>query len=172
MNYDQSQETVRKMLMAMQAFQQQNHSMIRDFDHKVSASLAEQRRNITDFVRTDIKKELDNSLRNYRQACDEAGHSLGKKVHELEKHLDTVVRQNKQLVFKLWLAALSGVIFLVIGGSALSYYYFQTVSKNRMDAKFVEAINQSSMTLCPDGKHVCASVGSEKYGQYRVVKQK
>ena len=106
---------------------------------------------------TVMRNDLGQSIGEYRQRLDAAGHDIGKASQELAGQIGQLQRLHRRLVWKATGTVMLALALLLAGGAWLSLHYIQIIRDNQLSAELLQAYNGADVTLCGDGK-LCANV--------------
>ncbi len=170
MDKQEIDELIQKTAVLMQIFQNRCESLSGEVHKKLDNSLQQQRRELIALIREDVHNGLESALAGYSKQLEEAGKKINHRTIELEQYLGIVARKNKYIIYKSWAIVSISLTLLLIGGMGLSLYYQNVVRQNKIQADLLRVINESDLRVC--GDYLCAAVGKEKQGKYRMVKKK
>ena len=148
-------------------FQQRSEAIADSFQQNLRSAVDWQEKSITDF----IKNELSDVTRSYVEDLEESRKSITHAANEAEKQVTQLKSDTKKFIFKMYLLAGLGLIFFVIGGGLLSYYYAQVISRNKVEADTARLIMQSDVVRCGNDK-LCAKVKKGKRDEYVEINKK
>ena len=171
MDAGQSLEKVDQFLEAatalLQHYERQMDSVVEKAQQQLDVSVSQQKKEMTEFVRENIKTELGSVLKGYTADMEENRQKMIAQTAELNIYLHHVNKKNRQLSFRSWLAVLLSLITLLVGVIGLAYYYSQIIVRNKLDAETAQLIGQSDIVRC--GEALCVKTGKVQQNGYRVV---
>lgn len=117
---------------------------------------------------TVMRNNLGQSIGEYRQRLDAAGHDIEKASQALAGQIGHLQRLHRQLIWKATGAVVLALALLLAGGAWLSLHYTRVIRDNQLSAELLKAYNDADVTLCGSGK-LCANVDTRgaRYGENR-----
>ena len=115
-----------------------------------------------------MRAGLGQSMADYRQRIDAAGHDVERASQALAGQLSRLQRLHRQLIWKTVSVVVLALALLLAGGAWLSMHYTGVIRDNQLSAELLKAYNGADVTLCGNGK-LCANVDAHgaRYGQTR-----
>ncbi len=115
-----------------------------------------------------MRNGLGQSIGDYRQRLDAAGHDVEKTSQALAGQIGRLQRLHRQLIWKATGAVVLALALLLAGGAWLSLHYTRVIRDNQLSAELLKAYNGADVTLCGNGK-LCANVDTRgaRYGENR-----
>ncbi|MEP6897837.1 MAG: relaxation protein [Rhodanobacter sp.] len=104
-----------------------------------------------------IRNGLGQSIGDYRQRLDTAGHDVENASQSLVSQIGQLQRLHRQLIWKTMGAVLLSLGLLLAGGAWLSIHYTRVIRDNQLSAELLKAYNSADVTLCGGGG-LCANV--------------
>ncbi|HEY0505180.1 MAG TPA: relaxation protein [Lysobacter sp.] len=146
-----------------QALVQQLPGLIRQSADAVLQDLPRQ-------VRAQVQGALEQATREYERRLEEAG----ARAQLLARQVERLERVHRHVVWKTIGAAGCALILLVLGGAALTRYYYGKMEENRMAAELLQLYNGADVAPCGEGR-LCANVDlkADRFGdrrQYRPIR--
>lgn len=103
-----------------------------------------------------MRSGLGQSIGDYRQRLDTAGHEVKKAAQSLAGQIGQLQRLHRQLIWKTIAAVALTLALLLAGGAWLSMHYTRVIRDNQLSAELIKAYNNADVTLC--GSNLCANV--------------
>jgi hypothetical protein len=154
----------------MAQFKQNGENIVRNIESKLDKSLGEQRKMITEMVRSEVTRELSVSMKGYVKDMEGARNQMLEQVQEFNAYLHKVNEENKKISSRVVLIVSITLAALVIGGIALLFFFSKMVEQKRLDADMIGRINRANVVRC--GDELCAKTGRNFGGGYRVIQQR
>lgn len=115
-----------------------------------------------------MRNGLGQSIGDYRQRLDAAGHDIEKASQALAGQISRLQWLHRQLIWKTTAAVVLTLGLLLAGGAWLSLHYTRLIRDNQLSAELLKAYNGADVILCGNGK-LCANVDTRgaRYGDNR-----